>query len=67
MLDLLKLAVAFGIGIGTVMVAVGIGAQYADRRSLHSKLRARVMTVSWLGGIALAAGVVNLLFWLLRW
>lgn len=67
MLDLLKLAVAFGIGIGTVMVAVGLGAQYADRRNLPSKLTARVMTVSWLGGIALAAGIVSFVFWLLGW
>ncbi|MBR0645984.1 hypothetical protein [Plastoroseomonas hellenica] len=67
MLDLLKLAVAFGIGIGTVMVAVGLGAGYADRRNLPSKLKARVTTVSWLGGIALAAGIVSLVFWLLGW
>lgn len=67
MLDLLKLAVAFAIGIGTVMVIVVLGAQYAVRRDLPTKLNARVMTVSWLGGIALAAGVVSLVFWVLGW
>lgn len=67
MLDLLKLAVAFAIGIGTVMLAVVLGAQYAVRRDLPAKRKARVMTVSWFGGIALAAGMVSLVFWLLGW
>lgn len=67
MLDLLKLAVAFALGIGTVMLAVVVGAQYAERRDLRLKRKARVMTVFWLGGIALAVGMVSLVFRVLGW
>lgn len=67
MLDLLKLAVAFAIGIGTVMVAVVLGAQYAVRRDLPAKRHARVMTIVWFGGIAVAVALVGLVFWCFGW